>query len=120
MDVRDALKAATAAAGSQTALGQEIGYTQNAIWCAARSNRVSPVMARRLDDYSGGAISKHQLRPDAFGEAATVPPLNFTATRTHDGTVVVVDRDTGTVVSGPSLAEAVAELRRMLAGRRAA
>lgn len=44
----------------------------------------------------------------------------MTAIVTHDGTVLVRDPSTGIVASGQNYAEAVAELRRLLAGRRAA
>lgn len=44
----------------------------------------------------------------------------FTHITTADGTVIIRDVATGTTTSGPSLAEAYAELRRLLDARRAA
>lgn len=44
----------------------------------------------------------------------------FTHIITADGTVIVRDIGTGITASGPSLPDAYAELRRLLAGRLAA
>ncbi|MGB3536821.1 MAG: hypothetical protein WBA42_01540 [Mesorhizobium sp.] len=44
----------------------------------------------------------------------------FTHITTADGTVIIRDVATGISASGPNLAEAYAELRRLLAGRQAA
>jgi hypothetical protein len=44
----------------------------------------------------------------------------FTHTTTSDGTVIAYDPVTGTSASGPTIDEALAELRRLLAGRQAA
>lgn len=44
----------------------------------------------------------------------------FPYVRTEDGTVLVRDPESGIAVSGRTLAEAVAELRRLLSERRAA
>jgi len=45
--------------------GTTLGYLQKAL-CVA--SRFGGVLARRLDEASGGFISKHELRPDIFGE----------------------------------------------------
>lgn len=45
---------------------------------------------------------------------------SFTHIRTHDGTTIVRCAVTGQIASGRSLAEAVAELRRLLSMPRAA
>lgn len=70
MDARQALATAIDRVGSQRALGEALGgYTQNAIHQAQKVGRVSPAMARRLDEWSNGEFSKHDLRPDIFGPA---------------------------------------------------
>lgn len=122
MDAMEAMKVAVSAAGSQSELGRQIGdYSQNAIWQAMRAGSVSAVMARKIDEWSGGALSRYDLCPRAFGKAPPdVHSLNFTAARTQDGTVIVVDCESGLSASGLTLANAVTELRRLLARRRAA
>lgn len=71
MDTRQALAAAIGRVGSQRALGEALGgYTQNAIHQAQKVGRVSPAMARRLDEWSNGEFSRHDLRPDIFGPRA--------------------------------------------------
>ncbi|MDR7034517.1 helix-turn-helix transcriptional regulator [Mesorhizobium sp. BE184] len=47
---------------------------------------------------------------------ATIEPP-FVVTRTHDGTVIVVDPNSGLSASGPNEADALAEIRRLLAER---
>jgi len=54
-------------AGSEQKLGKALGFSQHAIWHAKKKGRVSPLMAMRLHDWSGGFISRHALRPDIFG-----------------------------------------------------
>ncbi|MGB3897017.1 MAG: YdaS family helix-turn-helix protein [Mesorhizobium sp.] len=122
MDAVEALKVAVSAAGSQNELGRQIGgYSQNAIHQAMKAGRMSAVMARKIDEWSDGALSRHDMCPDAFGAPPpNVASMNFTAGRTQDGTVIVVDRETGLSTSGLTLAEAIQELRRRLAGRQVA
>ncbi len=64
----DLLITAIKKAGSEEKLGKEIGFSQHAIWRAKKRGQVSPLMAAKIDDWSGGFISKHDLRPDIFGE----------------------------------------------------
>lgn len=45
---------------------------------------------------------------------------SFVHTRTEDGTVIARDPGTGITAPGRNLAEAYAELRRLLSGRQAA
>lgn len=40
------------------------------IACGAR--RASPMLARRIDEHSGGLCSKEILRPDVFGGSPTI------------------------------------------------
>ena len=69
MQTRDLLIAAIKRAGSEEKLGKAIGYTQHAIWRAKKRGTVTPEMAKRLDDWSNGFISKHDLCPGIFGPA---------------------------------------------------
>lgn len=63
----DIIITAIAMAGTETKLGAALGYTQNAIWAAKTSGRASGVMARKLDEWTGGAVSRTVLRPDVHG-----------------------------------------------------
>jgi len=64
------IEAAIVIAGSEAKLGKATGYSQNAIWHAKRQGRVSAEMALKIDRATGGAISKHRLRPDLYGSAS--------------------------------------------------
>lgn len=64
----DVLITAISLAGSETKLAAALdGYTQNAVWSAKRSGRVSGPMARKLDEWTHGQVSRCVLRPDVFG-----------------------------------------------------
>lgn len=65
---RKLIQSAIDDAGSQTALGKALGCSQHAVWKALQEGRVSPVMARRMDEWSYGKYSRYDLRPDVFGE----------------------------------------------------
>jgi len=56
-------------AGSQRKLAELTGYSQNAIWYAAKVNRASPQMALKIERATKGAVTARQLRPDIFGSA---------------------------------------------------
>lgn len=77
----DILITAIALAGSETKLGTDLGgYTQNAVWAAKRSGRTSGPMARKLDEWTGGRVSRSVLRPDVFGdpsEAEVASTMNW-------------------------------------------
>lgn len=45
--------------------GTTIGYLRKAL---STKPRLDGALARRLDEESGGAVSRHDLRPDVFGE----------------------------------------------------
>lgn len=68
----DAMTSAAKAAGSQTALAKALGCTpQNVQWmCATGSVPAKHVL--KIESVTG--ISRHQLRPDLYPEAA--PTLN--------------------------------------------
>jgi hypothetical protein len=44
--------------------GTSIGYLRKAM---SKRQRFDGALARRLDEESGGAVSRHDLRPDVFG-----------------------------------------------------
>ena len=49
--------------------GTTIGYLRKAL---CKRHRFDGALARRLDEESGGLVSRHELRPDVFGP----PPAN--------------------------------------------
>lgn len=46
--------------------GTSIGYLRKAL---STKPRLDGALARRLDEESGGQVSRHDLRPDVFGPA---------------------------------------------------
>lgn len=44
--------------------GTTIGYLRKAL---SKGQRFDGALARRLDEESGGAVSRYELRPDIFG-----------------------------------------------------
>jgi hypothetical protein len=44
--------------------GTTIGYLRKAL---SKGQRFDGALARRLDEESGGGVSRHDLRPDIFG-----------------------------------------------------
>lgn len=70
---RTALEQATMLAGSESALARMTGYTQNAIWAAKQRNMVTPEMALAIHHALHGAVSAHELRPDIWPTAESVP-----------------------------------------------
>ena len=55
--------------GSQAKLAEEVGCTQQQIAYLLKATSISVEMAAKIDKATGGAVSKHDLRPDFFGEA---------------------------------------------------
>lgn len=49
-----------------TRAGTTIGYLRKAL---STKPRLDGALARRLDEESAGAVSRHDLRPDVFGPA---------------------------------------------------
>ena len=47
--------------------GTTIGYLRKAL---SKGQRFDGALARRLDEESAGAVSRHDLRPDVFGAPA--------------------------------------------------
>lgn len=46
--------------------GTTIGYLRKAL---STRQRIGGAIVRRLDEESGGQVSRHELRPDVFGPA---------------------------------------------------
>ncbi|WP_371678976.1 transcriptional regulator [Microvirga sp. KLBC 81] len=60
-----------AKAGSEAKLGELCGVSQNAIWHAKKSGRVSAELAKAIHEATGGEVPKWSLRPDLWD-----PPPN--------------------------------------------
>ena len=57
--------------GTQTALAEAIGATQPFVSQWVRNERpVSPKFARKIEEVTNGVVTRYQLRPDVFGDAA--------------------------------------------------
>jgi DNA-binding transcriptional regulator YdaS (Cro superfamily) len=63
---RKTLDEAISFAGSQGKLGVMCGISQNAIFCARQSNRVTAEMAVSIEKGTGGQFKREQFRPDLF------------------------------------------------------
>jgi len=61
-----ALERAIKLAGGQSKLARAIGYTQNAIWKAKDSGRISADLAIRIELATGGRVTREQLAPHKF------------------------------------------------------
>lgn len=55
--------------GNMSKLAAATGYSQHAVWCAVKRNRVSPAMAVAIHKATKGKIKRADLRPDIFGSA---------------------------------------------------
>lgn len=69
-DVTELLQAAISRFGSEAKLGAAAGYSQNAIWSAKRSGRVSAELASAIHEATEGAVPRWQLRPDLWPKPA--------------------------------------------------
>ena len=72
MTPRAALRQAIAAFGSQMALGQAIGFSQNGVHQALKHGRISPRMASKIEAVTNGTVLAVDLCPDAFGSKRQV------------------------------------------------
>jgi DNA-binding transcriptional regulator YdaS (Cro superfamily) len=61
-----ALERAIKLAGGQSKLARATGYTQNSIWKAKDSGRISAELAIRIELALGGRVTREQLAPDIF------------------------------------------------------
>lgn len=64
------LQRAIAVFGNPTRLAAAIGYSQHAVWHAAKRGQVSPKMAVAIHKATRGKVKKQELRPDIFGDGA--------------------------------------------------
>lgn len=57
--------------GSQAEAARRLGCTPGLVWQWINGIRpISPIMARKIEDASGGIVRREILRPDIFGDAA--------------------------------------------------
>lgn len=56
--------------GSQAALAERIGLSQQGISYLLKTHRVSAETATAIDRATNGLVSREELRPDLFGESA--------------------------------------------------
>jgi DNA-binding transcriptional regulator YdaS (Cro superfamily) len=61
-----ALERAIRLAGGQSKLARAVGYTQNAIWKAKDTGRISAELAIRIEAATGGKVTREQLAPQIF------------------------------------------------------
>ncbi|MGE0289559.1 MAG: hypothetical protein AB7P16_24995 [Bradyrhizobium sp.] len=72
MDMKTYWQSLSAKQKDDLALTLECNRTYLAqIACGAR--RASPILARKIDEYSRGTCPKEQLRPDVFGSVTEQP-----------------------------------------------
>jgi DNA-binding transcriptional regulator YdaS (Cro superfamily) len=70
-DTHEALRRAVELFDNPTRLAAAIGYSQHAVWHALnKRGQVSPQMAIAIHKTTKGKVTKQQLRPDIFGDAA--------------------------------------------------
>lgn len=69
MEAKTSLQKAIDAVGSQAALASKIGKTQQTISHWLKTGRVPAEMVLPVETASG--VSRHELRPDIFGDAPT-------------------------------------------------
>lgn len=68
---RHHLERAVKLAGSQRALAQKAGLSQQGIsWLLNDADQISAEVAIKVERATGGAVTRQMLRPDLFGEAA--------------------------------------------------
>lgn len=54
---------------SQEEFGKLIGVSQGLVWQWLEGRtRITAERAKEIDEKTGGEVSKHELRPDVFGE----------------------------------------------------
>ena len=59
--------------GSQAKLAMAMGCSQQQIAYLLKASSITAEMALKVDEATGGAVSKHSLRPDIFGSSAPIP-----------------------------------------------
>lgn len=58
--------------GSQAKLADKMGCSQQQIAYLLKAKSITAEMAIKVEGATGGAISRHELRPDIFGKAERV------------------------------------------------
>jgi DNA-binding transcriptional regulator YdaS (Cro superfamily) len=66
MTLREQIQIAVDHFGSQAALAEEMGCSQQQISYLLKAKSISADMAKKLHDATDGKVSKFQLRPDIF------------------------------------------------------
>src|SRR3954471_303752 len=72
-----ALQRAVEIAGSQSALARAIGVKQAHVWNWLQSGRVPAEHVLAVEGAT--AVSRHDLRPDVFGDSPSAPPAQMNA-----------------------------------------
>jgi DNA-binding transcriptional regulator YdaS (Cro superfamily) len=68
---RSHIERAISAHGSQVKLAKEVGCSQQYIsWLLKDADQISAEMSIAFERGTKGLISRHELRPDIFGDAA--------------------------------------------------
>lgn len=67
------LTRAAAAAGSLAALARLIGRRQSTLWTWAVSGKPPAEVCGQIEAAVGGIVTRHDLRPDLFGEPPAKP-----------------------------------------------
>lgn len=70
MSIKKHIERAIGHHGSQVKLAEVIGCSQQQISYLLRAKNITADMALKIDSATGGAVSKHEMRPDIFGEPA--------------------------------------------------
>ncbi len=66
-NLRKLIKAAVDKRGSQAKLATAMGCSQQQIAYLLKASSITAEMALKVHEATGGAVSKHDLRPDIFG-----------------------------------------------------
>jgi DNA-binding transcriptional regulator YdaS (Cro superfamily) len=67
------IERAIALLGSQTALADAAGYSQNGVWQARNRGHVSPELAKGIHRATNGEVPGSDLRPDLWKSPEHVP-----------------------------------------------
>lgn len=79
MDTRNvaALRRAIEKLGGQSALARVCGVKQGHVWhWLNKSRNVPGAYVLTIEAATGGAVTRHELRPDIFGKPPAAPPKN--------------------------------------------
>lgn len=68
--IRDHIESAIKLRGSQAKLADAMGCSQQQISYLLKADSITAEMAIKVDAATGGAVSRHDLRPDIFDAPA--------------------------------------------------